>query len=93
MSTPLHRRTQEYYAKEAKRAAEIWSAYPWMINVITGPSQGDRYDDITDWLGDNTPEGVEYRIGSAIVYGETWIGFSSEEFMKTFIEKWGGSGE
>ena len=76
---------------------KVWGGTPWMIDVVTGNIDSDRYQEMRDWC--NVQFGREswplhgrfgnWQFGGATVMGSTWIGFATEEMMKRFEERWG----
>ena len=77
---------------------QLWRPFPFMVEAFTG--RGDhsfiRMQEITDWLHDNFGQegnplrGIEgaWRVGGATVNGWTWVGFTEEDAMQAFIERW-----
>jgi len=77
---------------------KVWSVTPWMINADTGSINSGRYMEIRGWC--NSTFGREawpiheikgnWQNGGATVYGQTWMGFKTEEMMNQFRSKWEG---
>ena len=74
----------------------VWADTPWMVNHPTGSINGDRYEQIYEWLSDRygrarCPIGRNdgnWRMGSATVGGYTWLGFATEKAMREFMGAW-----
>lgn len=71
---------------------KVWKPTPWIINVYTGLSE-DNWPDMREWLINNIGAESEpifgrtgnWHRGSATVDGWTWIGFSDEILMISFM--------
>lgn len=76
---------------------KVWGATPWVLNVRTGPIDGDHFMEIRQWchhhIGDESypihgRDGL-WRTGLATIFGETFIGFATEELMNMFKQEFG----
>ena len=75
---------------------KVWSPTPWMVDAFTGGCSGDRYMEIIHWCTKKFgPQAWpihgnpgHWYMGSATVYGYTWIGFETESMMNEFLAEW-----
>ncbi len=100
VGTDLYQRTIDYdYSDQESKSlmAKVWGVTPWMINVHTGSPGEDSYRAIVHWCREEIgPEAWpiherpgEWQTGSATLFGETFIGFRTEEQMDRFCAKFG----
>lgn len=97
MSTDLYERTITFdYDDEDRRdlMEKVWSVTPWMIDIFTGSINSKRERSMRQWCRANIgPEAWpihckegSWQLGGATIHGWTWIGFSTEAKMYSFLE-------
>jgi len=95
IGTPLYADILKFNSGDDERSAlmrEIWNATPWVINVFSGRTMSDRYNEIMKTIRDTFGRQAsvihkidgEWQVGGATVNGWTWIGFRTEAQMKAF---------
>ena len=75
---------------------KVWNGTPWIIDVFTDCVNSNRHRKIVEWCRTNfgneaSPiHGKEgnWQRGGVVIYGYTWLGFSTKEMMEKFIKKW-----
>lgn len=94
--TELFEQTLAFDYEDAERSdlmRKVWSVTPYMIDYQTGSPGADTYRNIVTWCRDNFGpqahpihefEG-DWQLGSATIFGWTWIGFKTQEQLDTFI--------
>lgn len=96
----LYQRAMAFYDANDRDPAlqhKVWDPTPWMLDVYTGAYVNER--EIWLWCAEHLGEesspihgkaGTWHR-GGATVYGWSWFGFDTEERMRKFQAKWGGT--
>lgn len=96
MSTDLYRSTVSFeYGDEERRELmeKVWSVTPWMINCFTDSINSERERSMREWCRKNIgPEAWpihckagNWQLGGATIHGWTWIGFTTEAQMQSFL--------
>jgi hypothetical protein len=99
MATDLYYRTIAFDYGDQERnilMREVWAPTPFMIDAYTGPTWGELDRDMREWCRDVfggecfTIGGREgrWQRGGATIHGWTWYGFSTEEELTKFLERW-----
>jgi len=76
---------------------EIWSQFPWMIDVYTGSPGDSKYREIISWCKEQFGLDAwpihgrpgDWYIGGATIHGWAWMGFRTKEMMEQFCKAWG----
>ena len=98
MSTTLHKSMLAFNHHDSERdqlMRDVWAGTPWMLNVRTGSVNSEDWYKVSGWLrtrfglpafpfGDNPRPGF-WQLGGATLYGWSWIGFSTEDYMNEFV--------
>ncbi len=99
MATDLYHRMLAFNYGDPERAdlmKKVWQGTPWMVDSYTGRTGDERERDMLHWCHEtfgkqawplHGGEGTWQR-GGATIHGWTWFGFSTEAYMRRFVEKW-----
>jgi len=97
IGSPLYQR--QIANSDDQLMRKVWDGTPWMCDAYTGPTAGDRDDEIYKWCRDKFgPEAWpihghpgRWHRGGATVFGWTWMGFATEQMMQQFLDRWPAS--
>lgn len=95
--TDLFERTINFSYDDPERSAlmrKVWSVTPHMINCYTGSINSDREREIRQWLYTNIGDQAypihgregDWQLGSAVIYGWTFLGFSRKKLLDKFLQ-------
>ena len=87
----------EYGDQELRELmAKVWSGTPWMVNAYTDSPDSGRWRAMVEWCREQFgPEAWpiherhgQWHSGNATVHGWTWMGFTTEDQMRRFMQQW-----
>lgn len=76
---------------------KVWDVTPFVVNVRTGSPDDDQYRKIVSWCREHLGPDAwpihgrdgNWQTGGATVFGETFMGFATAEYLERFSKVFG----